>query len=104
MQSIYPGDTGYDTLKATWEAEGSPGQFTEQGEFGGYLWVVLDQGDERGPAFLLHASAGPTDPGYNKPAGWKARKGWYLQAGQSGLRLRQDERGLHIRGIQMPKE
>lgn len=104
QRQIYPGNDNYDTLKTTWRKEGSPQQFTEEGEFGGRLWVVLDLGDARGPAFLLHANAGPTDAGNDKTEGWTARKGWYLEAGQSGIRARQDETGLTLRGEEMPQE
>lgn len=102
--STYPGGDGYDDLLDRWESEGYPRQFTEEGEFGGRLWIVLDQGDSRGPAFLLHASAGPTDAGNEKPSTWKARKGWYLEAGQSGIVARQTEKGLTLRGEEMPQE
>ena len=62
---------------ARWVREGSPnGQFDELGTFGGRLWRVRVD-DDGNTTFLLRAIAGPTDPGYNKPA-----EDW--QWGQSG--------------------
>lgn len=100
--SVKPGDTDHVTLCADWQKEGSPGQFEQLGEFGGKLWYVHDKENPAGPTFLLHASAPGTLPGNDKPVGWRAIRGYFIEAVHSGIRLKVRLSGkITIKGVTM---
>jgi len=76
---IRPGHTDHDRLTTEWERNGQSSTFEEIGEFGGRRWQAINREAEEGPTFLLDAAAGPTDPGHDKPVGWKPTKGYEVE-------------------------
>jgi len=65
------------------------------GEFGGELWRILIA-DDGTPTFLLHAAAGPTDPGYDKDPEWDwaaQQTGYIVEMNDSGIEIHDGKSG-----------
>lgn len=102
---VRTGDADYARLVAKWEEEGQASSFEEIGRFGGRLWKILRDGDE--VTFLLHAAAGPTDPGQDKPIGWEPTSGYFVEMADTGLRIREGpggENDLRFKMCGFPKD
>ena len=81
---VREGESDYARLFAKWEVNGKSATFEEYGEHGGRMWRVLNR--DTTPVFLLHAAAGPTDPGHDK-AIWAPTSGYEVEMADTGLRL-----------------
>ena len=93
--TVSPSDVGYATLYDHWVSEGSPTRSVERlGEHGGELWRILIEAGI--PTFLLHAAAGPTDPGYSKTHYWdwaSQSQGYIVEMNDSGIRIEDGKSG-----------